>query len=136
MTKPVLTARTAKRRLCRLLEQVERLHRELTAMEQGLPAPDGEELSRMLKREAPLTMEAWLLGALRQFRAHLAKVEDLLAETVTTTNRSLRRDWEKEMSLPPDLVRSLRHAVEDQQRAGTSPAPTKSFRGGVVEPER
>jgi hypothetical protein len=117
MTRPTHSAAAAKRRLRRWLQQVESFHRELTAAEQGLPAPDEEELSRMLKREAPLTMEAWLAGALRQFRVHLAEVEDLLALTGTTTSLSLRRDWERGMSLPPDLVRALGHVVEDRQRS-------------------
>ena len=117
MTRPTLSAATAKRRLRRLLPQVERFHRELTAAEQGLPAPTEEELGRMLKREAPLTMEAWLAGALRQFRVHLAEVEDLLSLTGTTTSLSLRRDWEQGRSLPPDLVRALGHVVEDRQRS-------------------
>jgi hypothetical protein len=105
-----------KRRLRRLLGEVERFHRELTAMEQGLPAPGEEELGRMLKREAPLTMEAWLVGALRQLRVHLAEVEDLLSLTVTTTGQSLRRDWEREVPLPQDLVHSLRDVVKHRQR--------------------
>lgn len=115
MKRTNLTATTAKRRLRRMLEQVERLHRELTAAEQGLPAPNEEELVRMLQREAPLTMEAWLAGALRQLRVHLAEAEDLLSLTVTTTSRSLRRDWERGISLPLDLVRSLRQVVEDRR---------------------
>lgn len=118
------TAAAAKRRLHRSLRQVESLHRELTAMERGLPAPGEEEFAGMLKREAPLTMEAWLAGALRQLRVHLAAAEDLLAIAVTTTSRSLSRDWERGLSLPPDLVRSLGRVVEDRQPPD-APAPSE-----------
>ena len=110
-----LSALAAKRRLRGLHWRLERLNRELAALLQALPAPGPEEVGRMVKREVPLTVEAWLAGALRDALFHLEEAEGILEVALTKTGRGLKRDWQSG-SFPLELFHSLRKVVADRQR--------------------
>jgi hypothetical protein len=112
-----LSTTAAKRRLRGYLWKLERFNRDLKDLMQAIPAPTQEEIGALLRREAPMTLEAWLVGALRQSLFHLAEAQETLSVAVTKTKRELRKGKE---SFSLDLIRFLRKEVEDRQRpAGT-----------------
>jgi hypothetical protein len=115
MTTHDISALSAKRRLRGFRWRIERFNGELTDLLQALPAPSPEELAAMVKREVPLTVEAWLVGALHEAQVHLEEAEEILEVAVTKTSRGLRRDWQSG-SFPLDLMRSLQQVVEHRQR--------------------
>jgi len=111
-----LSALAAKRRLRGFHWKLERFNRELADLLQSLPVPSREEVGRMVKREVPLTVEAWLAGALRDALFHLEEAEGILEVALTKTGRGLKRDWQSG-SFPLELLHSLREVVADRQRS-------------------
>jgi len=108
-----ISATAAKRRLRGYLWKLERLNRDLNDLLQAIPAPTKEEIDAMLRRQAPMTLEAWLVGALRQSLFYLAEVEEILTVALAKTKRELRKERE---SFSLDLMRFLRQEVEDRRR--------------------
>jgi hypothetical protein len=115
MPAPNISALAAKRRLRGLAWKLDRLNRELADLLQSLPVPSQEELSEIVTRTVPLTVEAWLAGALHEALLHLEEAEEILEVARTKTSRGLKRDWQSG-SFPLDLMRSLRKVVEHRQR--------------------
>jgi len=101
----------AKRRFRTAQFKIERLERELRELLADLPAPSREEFEATLKHQAPLTLEAWLLGALELARFHLGEAREVAGQALAKTRRSLQQE-----SYRLDLLCSLGKVVEG--RAG------------------
>ncbi len=67
----------------------------------------------MLKRKAPVTLEAWLVGALSLARYQLAEAGEIAGQALGKTKRSVRKK-----SYRLDLLHSLGHVVDDRERKG------------------
>ena len=93
--------------------KIEQLERDLRELIKVLPVPSREEFEAMLKRNAAVTPEAWLVGALSLARFYLAEAGEIAGQALGKTKRSLRKK-----SYRLDLLHSLAHVVDDRERQG------------------
>jgi hypothetical protein len=100
-----------KRRFRTARFKIERMERDLRELLEALPAPTGEEYQAMLGRKAPLTLEAWLVGALELARFHLMEAEDIAQQALAETKRSLQQG-----SYRLDLMYSLGNVIDRRAR--------------------
>jgi hypothetical protein len=102
-----------KRRINRVMREVDGLAQQLTALSDELPVPDAAELEAMLAGRRPFTYEALLLGLLRAINFYLAEA------TVSLWDEGFSRyrpsTFNGEIS-DPHILQALRNAMAARAR--------------------
>ncbi|MFY9825535.1 MAG: hypothetical protein WAM82_29445 [Thermoanaerobaculia bacterium] len=117
-----LSIRAVKRRLRALRQAVDRLDQELTDLARDMPSPSAEDFAALLSREAPLTLEAALLGWADHGHFHLAEASGALSLALATKPGSLGT-W-----IRPDLRQALANVFASRAPQTSSRSPGRATR--------
>jgi hypothetical protein len=118
-----ISIRAVKRRLRAARRAVSLLDQELMALADDLPCPSEEDLGTMLNFEAPLTLEASLLGLVKLGHFYLAEAAETLTLALSTTPRRLNSSWRRRW-IRPDLRQSLTNVLAGRSHKDPTPPPT------------